>query len=84
MTLIRDTSKLVGESLQGAASDSSAALGARLESAQAAAAQMQANTAQTVREAADKGQVSHYVAVFSDISAIKNSQTELARLVHLA
>ena len=30
----------------------------------------------------DKGQVSHYVAVFSDISAIKNSQTELARLVH--
>jgi len=30
----------------------------------------------------DKGLVSHYVAVFSDISAIKNSQTELARLVH--
>jgi len=52
-TLILDSGQLVGESLQGAASDSSAALGARLESAQAAAAQMQANTAQTVREAAD-------------------------------
>ena len=38
---------------------------------------------QTVRSITDdKGQVSHYVAVFSDISAIKNSQTELARLVH--
>jgi len=38
---------------------------------------------QTVRPIIDdKGQVSHYVAVFSDISAIKNSQTELARLVH--
>ncbi|NNB14361.1 GGDEF domain-containing protein [Pseudomonas fragi] len=38
---------------------------------------------QTVRAITDdKGQVSHYVAVFSDISAIKNSQTELARLVH--
>ena len=52
-TLIVNSEQLVGESLQGAASDSSAALGARLESAQAAAAQMQANTAQTVREAAD-------------------------------
>ena len=52
-TLILNSGQLVGESLQGAASDSSAALGARLESAQAAAAQMQANTAQTVREAAD-------------------------------
>jgi len=52
-TLIANSGQLVGESLQGAASDSSAALGARLESAQAAAAQMQANTAQTVREAAD-------------------------------
>lgn len=51
--LIANSVQLVGESLQGAASDSSAALGARLESAQAAAAQMQANTAQTVREAAD-------------------------------
>ena len=38
---------------------------------------------QTVRAITDgNGQVSHYVAVFSDISAIKNSQTELARLVH--
>ena len=38
---------------------------------------------QTVRAITDeKGLVSHYVAVFSDISAIKNSQTELARLVH--
>ena len=51
--LIANSGQLVGESLQGAASDSSAALGARLESAQTAAAQMQANTAQTVREAAD-------------------------------
>ena len=52
-TLIVNSEQLVGESLQGAASDSSAALSARLESAQAAAAQMQANTAQTVRDAAD-------------------------------
>ena len=52
-TLIVNSEQVVGESLQGAASDSSAALSARLESAQAAAAQMQANTAQTVREAAD-------------------------------
>ena len=38
---------------------------------------------QTVRSITDsKGRVSHFVAVFSDISAIKNSQTELARLVH--
>ena len=38
---------------------------------------------QTVRSITDdKGQVTHYVAVFSDISAIKNSQSELARLVH--
>ena len=51
--LIVNSEHLVDESLQGAANDSSAALGARLESAQAAAAQMQANTAQTVRDAAD-------------------------------
>jgi len=51
--LIANSGQMVGQSLQGAASDSSAALGARLESAQTAAAQMQANTAQTVREAAD-------------------------------
>ena len=38
---------------------------------------------QTIRSICDaKGQVSHYVAVFSDISAIKNSQTELMRLAH--
>ena len=52
-TLIVNSEQLVGESLQGAASDSAAALGARLQSAQAAAAQMQANTATVVREAAD-------------------------------
>jgi len=51
--LIVNSDKLVDESLQGAASDSSKALSARLESAQKAAAQMQGNTAQTVREAAD-------------------------------
>ncbi len=51
--LIISSEHLVDESLQGAAKDSSAALGARLESAQAAAAQMQANTAVTVRDAAD-------------------------------
>ena len=38
---------------------------------------------QTVRAITNtKGQVSHYVAVFSDISAIKKSQTELMRLAH--
>ncbi|OKA25654.1 methyl-accepting chemotaxis protein [Pseudomonas versuta] len=51
--LIVSSEHLVDESLQGAAKDSSAALGARLESAQAAAAQMLANTAVTVRDAAD-------------------------------
>lgn len=30
----------------------------------------------------DHGQISHYVAVFSDISAIKNSEHELAHLAH--
>jgi len=30
----------------------------------------------------DQGEVSHYVAVFSDISAIKNSEHELAHLAH--
>nr|WP_314550952.1 EAL domain-containing protein [uncultured Pseudomonas sp.] len=30
----------------------------------------------------DQGQVSHYVAVFSDISAMKNSEHELAHLAH--
>ncbi|MFP3515673.1 EAL domain-containing protein [Pseudomonas sp. SIMBA_077] len=38
---------------------------------------------QTVRAIADdKGRLTHYVAVFTDISAIKKSQTELARLAH--
>lgn len=38
---------------------------------------------QTVRAINDsQGQLSHYVAVFTDISAIKQSQRELARLVH--
>ncbi|MES2871100.1 MAG: EAL domain-containing protein [Pseudomonadota bacterium] len=38
---------------------------------------------QTVRAITNaKGQVSHYVAVFSDISAIKKSQAELMRLAH--
>lgn len=38
---------------------------------------------QTVRAITDeKGQLTHYVAVFTDISAIKKSQTDLARLVH--
>ena len=30
----------------------------------------------------DQGKVSHYVAVFSDISAMKNSEHELAHLAH--
>ncbi|MES2870353.1 MAG: methyl-accepting chemotaxis protein [Pseudomonadota bacterium] len=51
--LIASSDQLVGESLQGAASDSSKALGARLESAQAAAVQMQTNTGAIVRDAAD-------------------------------
>ena len=38
---------------------------------------------QTIRSICDaKGLISHYVAVFSDISAIKNSQTEMMRLAH--
>ena len=38
---------------------------------------------QTVRAITDgRGQVTHYVAVFTDISAIKKSQTELTRLAH--
>ena len=51
--LIVSSEQLVGESLQGAASDSAGALRTRLASAQTAAAQMQANTAATVRDAAD-------------------------------
>nr|WP_153435008.1 methyl-accepting chemotaxis protein [Pseudomonas sp. FSL R10-0399] len=52
-SLIVNSDQLVDDSLQGAASESSKALGARLQSAQAAAAQMQVNTAHTVREAAE-------------------------------
>ncbi|MGY2375111.1 phosphodiesterase DibA [Pseudomonas sp. SDO524_S393] len=38
---------------------------------------------QTIRAIRDdQGQISHYVAVFSDISAIKDSEHELARLAH--
>ena len=38
---------------------------------------------QTIRPVRDsQDRVSHYVAVFSDISAIKNTQTELMRLAH--
>ena len=51
--LIARSEQLVSDSLQGAAADSAGALRSRLESAQAAAAQMQANTASTVRDAAD-------------------------------
>ena len=52
-SLIVSSDQLVDDSLQGAASESSKALGARLQSAQAAAEQMQVNTAHTVREAAE-------------------------------
>lgn len=52
-SLIVSSDQLVDDSLQGAASESSKALGAHLQSAQAAAAQMQVNTAHTVREAAE-------------------------------
>ncbi len=50
--LIASGDQLVGESLMGAAADSTKALRARLETAQASAAGMQANTAQSVQEAA--------------------------------
>ncbi|MGH8379628.1 methyl-accepting chemotaxis protein [Pseudomonas sp.] len=50
--LIASGDQLVGESLVGAAADSSKALRARLEAAQASAADMQANTSQSVQEAA--------------------------------
>ncbi|GGU60450.1 methyl-accepting chemotaxis protein [Pseudomonas laurentiana] len=50
--LIASGDQLVGESLMGAAADSTKALRARLEAAQASAAGMQANTAQSVQEAA--------------------------------
>lgn len=50
--LIASGDQLVGESLVGAAADSTKALRARLEAAQASAAGMQANTSQSVQEAA--------------------------------
>lgn len=38
---------------------------------------------QTIRDVRDnKDQITHYVAVFSDISAIKNTQSDLMRLAH--
>jgi len=50
--LIASSDQLVGDSLKGASADSSAAMRSRLQSAQGTAAQMQANTASTVQEAA--------------------------------
>ncbi|MNE00387.1 Methyl-accepting chemotaxis protein PctA [compost metagenome] len=50
--LIASGDQLVGESLVGAAADSNKALRARLEAAQVSAAGMQANTSQSVQEAA--------------------------------
>ncbi|MDD2049233.1 methyl-accepting chemotaxis protein [Pseudomonas putida] len=50
--LIASGDQLVGESLVGAAADSNKALRARLEAAQTSAAGMQANTSQSVQEAA--------------------------------
>ena len=50
--LIASSDQLVGDSLQGAAADSAAAMGARLQSAQSTAAEMKANTTSTVQEAA--------------------------------
>ncbi|MBR7521001.1 methyl-accepting chemotaxis protein [Pseudomonas juntendi] len=50
--LIASGEQLVGDSLNGAAADSGNTLRERLEKAQGSAAAMQANTAQTVRDAA--------------------------------
>jgi methyl-accepting chemotaxis protein len=50
--LIASGDQLVGDSLKGAAADSAAAMGARLQSAQSTAAEMKANTTATVQEAA--------------------------------
>ena len=52
--LIASGDQLVGDSLVGAAADSGKALRARLEAAQSSAAAMQANTAQSVRDAASE------------------------------
>ena len=50
--LITSAGQLVGESLQGASTESAKALQARLQSAESAAATMQANTHSTVQDAA--------------------------------
>ncbi|WP_085656594.1 methyl-accepting chemotaxis protein [Pseudomonas sp. B11(2017)] len=50
--LIASSDQLVGDSLKGAAADSAAAMRARLQSAQTTAAEMKANTASTVQDAA--------------------------------
>ena len=50
--LIASSDQLVGDSLKGAAADSATAMRARLQSAQATASEMQANTTATVQEAA--------------------------------
>ena len=50
--LIASAGQLVGESLQGASAESAKALQARLQSAESAAATMQANTHSTVQDAA--------------------------------
>ncbi|WDG48925.1 methyl-accepting chemotaxis protein [Pseudomonas chlororaphis] len=50
--LIVSSDQLVGDSLKGASADSSAAMGARLQSVQTTASDMQANTAGTVQDAA--------------------------------
>ncbi|WP_409315629.1 methyl-accepting chemotaxis protein [Pseudomonas sp. KCJK9016] len=50
--LIASSDQLVGDSLKGAAADSATAMRARLQSAQSTAAEMKANTASTVQDAA--------------------------------
>jgi len=51
-SLIANSDQLVGDSLKGAAADSATAMRARLASAQSTAADMKANTTDTVQEAA--------------------------------
>ncbi|POA22154.1 methyl-accepting chemotaxis protein [Pseudomonas sp. FW300-N1A1] len=50
--LIASSDQLVGDSLKGAAADSATAMRSRLQSAQATAGEMKANTTSTVQEAA--------------------------------
>ncbi|WP_438300531.1 methyl-accepting chemotaxis protein [Pseudomonas sp. NMS19W] len=50
--LIASSDQLVGDSLKGAAADSATAMRARLQSAQSTAAEMKANTTNTVQDAA--------------------------------